>query len=197
MDTSDAGHGPQFTRYRIEAATVDGPLMPPGEAEFRIVGRLTHEVDPAVVPGADEPMRFTIADWAGPMPAAPPAVATTTDRGFKHYEDVTTDRGEMVKVYESSSAEGPHLWLQVTGEAHLEGPRCDAVGIPFGVAPASCAAHLTLDQARAVRDRLDAAIRGHYQRESGPCGRVLVGRGSDTFDPCCVLPAGHEGMCQP
>ncbi len=27
------------------------------------------------------------------------------------------------------------------------------------------------------------------------CGRLLVGRGGDTWDPRCVLPAGHEGLC--
>lgn len=28
------------------------------------------------------------------------------------------------------------------------------------------------------------------------CGRLLVGQGSDTWDPLCVLAAGHEGRCQ-
>lgn len=30
-----------------------------------------------------------------------------------------------------------------------------------------------------------------------PCGRVLVGRGDDTWDPTCTLPAGHVGPCRP
>jgi DNA-binding MarR family transcriptional regulator len=29
------------------------------------------------------------------------------------------------------------------------------------------------------------------------CGRVLVGRGSDTYDPLCVEDAGHDGPCAP
>lgn len=29
------------------------------------------------------------------------------------------------------------------------------------------------------------------------CGRLLVGQGSDTYDPLCVLPAGHDGLCKP
>jgi hypothetical protein len=31
----------------------------------------------------------------------------------------------------------------------------------------------------------------------GSCGRLLVGQGSDTYDPLCVLPVGHEGVCRP
>lgn len=27
------------------------------------------------------------------------------------------------------------------------------------------------------------------------CGRLLVGRGSDTWDPLCALPKGHGGRC--
>jgi hypothetical protein len=29
------------------------------------------------------------------------------------------------------------------------------------------------------------------------CGRLLVGQGDDTYDPTCVLPAGHKGVCAP
>lgn len=27
------------------------------------------------------------------------------------------------------------------------------------------------------------------------CGRLLVGQGDDTYDPICVLPSGHTGIC--
>jgi hypothetical protein len=32
---------------------------------------------------------------------------------------------------------------------------------------------------------------------SEACGRLLVGQGGDTWDPTCVLPAGHRGACRP
>lgn len=189
---------PKYVRYLIALALIDGPELPPGEVEFRIIGTIAaaepmaHEFE-----ADDEPLRFRVTDWAGPKPYERPAVVVT-DRGFKHYEPTITDtdRGEKVRVYESSAADGPYLWLSVEGEAYLDGPGVVFPGIPFGVAPATCAAHLTLDQAREIRDRLDAAIRGHYQIE-GECGRMLVCRGPDTLDPCRVLPAGHEGMCKP
>jgi hypothetical protein len=28
------------------------------------------------------------------------------------------------------------------------------------------------------------------------CGRIMVGSGTDTYDPLCELPAGHGGMCK-
>lgn len=33
--------------------------------------------------------------------------------------------------------------------------------------------------------------------DRGPCGRLLVGQGGDTYDPTCVLPASHGGRCKP
>lgn len=35
------------------------------------------------------------------------------------------------------------------------------------------------------------------QGQTQSCGRLLVGQGSDTYDPLCVLPAGHAGVCKP
>jgi hypothetical protein len=77
-----------------------------------------------------------------------------TDRGLRHYDPIPTDYGHEVRIYESSSAEAPHLWLSV--ELTPEGGQ-------HGLLPQEATAHLTLDQARAIRDALDAAIDGHYQ----------------------------------
>lgn len=122
-----------------------------------------------------------------------------SDSGFKHYEAIQADAAD-VRVYESSDASSPHLWLSVTGEAFLRALPRPVVATPFGVADASVAAHMTLEQAAAVRDVLDAAIAGHYQREEtepDACGRLLVGQGDDTYDPCCGLPERHDGPCRP
>ena len=72
---------------------------------------------------------------------------TETNRGFHIYgDDVLTSYGHEVSVYESSSAEGPHVWLAVQ--------RQESHGIPACAA----AAHLSLEQAVAIRDRLTAFI---------------------------------------
>jgi hypothetical protein len=47
-------------------------------------------------------------------------------------------------------------------------------------------------------DRVQASLRASRQeRPAQPCGRLLVGQGDDTYDPDCVLPRGHEGLCRP
>lgn len=64
----------------------------------------------------------------------------------------------------------------------------------------------TLEAAERVRDIVmgrslvfdwleDTLAAGETRR--GLCCRILVGRGSDTEDPLCCLPAGHRGGCLP
>jgi NTP pyrophosphatase (non-canonical NTP hydrolase) len=38
---------------------------------------------------------------------------------------------------------------------------------------------------------------GWHSQQPAACGRVLVGQGTDTYDPLCIRPAGHPGVCQP
>jgi hypothetical protein len=71
-----------------------------------------------------------------------------TGRGFRHYEPIKTDYGHVVRVYESSAAKGPCLWL--------------AVELDQGLPMEPGTAHLTLEQATAIRDALSAAIDGHW-----------------------------------
>lgn len=74
---------------------------------------------------------------------------TLTGRGFARWETVETSYGAEVRIYESSSAEGSFLWLAVTQPP----PEVE------GQLPASeTHAHLSLEQAEAVRDTLGAAI---------------------------------------
>lgn len=63
-------------------------------------------------------------------------------RGFALYGSTETTYGDTVRVYESSSAEGPHVWLAV--DPREEGK--------------SAHAHLSLEQAEAIRDQLSRAI---------------------------------------
>ncbi len=73
-----------------------------------------------------------------------------TERGFKHYEPIGTAYGHIIRVYESSSADEPKLWLGI-----------DATGAMTG----NPTALLTVEQARELQDTLSAAIAQHYQRE--------------------------------
>jgi len=41
------------------------------------------------------------------------------------------------------------------------------------------------------------AIRASVSPEATKkCGRLMVGSGTDTYDPTCELPAGHDGACR-
>lgn len=79
-----------------------------------------------------------------------------SNRGFKHYEPIETDYGHVVRVYESSSAMEPHIWLA----AVLRTADCRG-----GLEPESAHVHMTIEQAERVRDALDACIANHYQNE--------------------------------
>ena len=78
-----------------------------------------------------------------------------TDRGFRHYEEIQTSYGHEIRIYESSAASAPHLWLDVSLTA--EG------AARSGIEVCSATAHCTFDQATQVRDTLDTAMKNHYQ----------------------------------
>lgn len=76
-----------------------------------------------------------------------------------------TGYGDYVSVYASSAAGVPRLWLSIAGEAHLEGTPRAVAGISFGVAPGYLAAHMSVEDARLVRDAIDAWIAERFGGE--------------------------------
>lgn len=77
-----------------------------------------------------------------------PIPITANERGFHQYgDDVATTYGEKVAVYESSAAKGPHCWLRIFDDGRSQVRHHQG---------ASIAAHLNVEQATAIRDRLDA-----------------------------------------
>lgn len=79
-----------------------------------------------------------------------------TSRGFKHTAPVPSEYGGYVKVYESSAASGPHLWLSVTCPSDLNDP---------GSEPIEAIAHLKLESAENLVEQIDHLITCHYQRK--------------------------------
>lgn len=80
-----------------------------------------------------------------------------TERGFQfgepihgshldHRNGIEVPAAQHVRIYESSAAFGPHIWVAVTEP---------------GRAPA--AVHLSLENARRVRDQLTYLLDNHYQ----------------------------------
>lgn len=76
------------------------------------------------------------------------------ERGFNQDEPIQTDYGHEIRVYESSAAKGPCLWLAVEkGEARF----------PGDLGPEHAHAHMTIEQAQELRDSLGRIIDNHYQ----------------------------------
>lgn len=87
-----------------------------------------------------------MSDTEAPPQAPAHLVPVRSDRGFARYPAVETRSGTL-EVYESSSAEGPHLWL----------------GLPGGES-----FHVTAEQAWQFAEQLRQAVSGHYQGDARP-----------------------------
>ena len=75
-------------------------------------------------------------------------------RGFKHMPRLDGTYGERVTAYESSAADGPHVWINVytkkdPGMAHS--------------AAIQAAAHMTVDEAWKLAEQLMYLVNEHYQ----------------------------------
>lgn len=78
----------------------------------------------------------------------------TTSRGFDHMPMLTNERGVSVRVYESSNAEGPHLWLALAlGEDSFGG---------------TTAIQLEATQAWQLAEQLSYLVANHYQGDARP-----------------------------
>jgi hypothetical protein len=80
-----------------------------------------------------------------------------SDRGFSRLPLIPGDYGGDAQVYESSSAEGPHLWLKVTEPEDLN---AHAAGKDTPMK--ECHLHLPLENAAKLRDQLTWLIDNHY-----------------------------------
>ncbi len=79
------------------------------------------------------------------------------DRGFKRLPPITDSyRSTSVRVYESSAAEDPRLWLTVTPP--------DATTEVF--------AHLTADDAWRLKEQIEWLLEHHYQGDARPPSAV-------------------------
>lgn len=80
---------------------------------------------------------------------------TRSDRGLAYFEPVPSVYGGHARVYESSAASGPHVWLKVESPVDLnepDGPTQEGV------------AHLTLEDAEKLGKQLLWFVENHYQR---------------------------------
>jgi hypothetical protein len=78
---------------------------------------------------------------------------TVSDRGFSHLPPIIGTYGGTVRVYESSAASGPHIWLAVNEDASS---RLDKTAT-------EAHSHLTIEAAGHLADQIRWLIDHHYQ----------------------------------
>lgn len=81
---------------------------------------------------------------------------TITERGFKRMPDIPSTMGGHIRVYESSAASGPHIWVRTEQPNDLNNRNSD---------PVEAVVHLPLEAAAQLRDQLSALIDKHYQND--------------------------------
>lgn len=84
-----------------------------------------------------------------------------TGRGFRHMPPITDDRGASVHVYESSAADGPHVWVKIrtNGSYESRGTRPSSSKNDY----TELCAHLTLDDLVKLGEQIEWFKQHHYQ----------------------------------
>lgn len=84
-------------------------------------------------------------------------------RGFKQSEELICTYGTKVRVQESSAAMEPHIWIYMD-QPHDINSACIAMQTDqeYTGEYSTASAHLTLEQAKEIRDALTHLIENHY-----------------------------------
>lgn len=85
---------------------------------------------------------------------------STSERGFDGLPSIPGACGGNAHVYESSSAEGPHVWLAVAVSN-------------MGRTEETFHLHLTAENAWKLAEQLALMVAEHYQGDARPSGRVI------------------------
>lgn len=76
-----------------------------------------------------------------------------SQRGFKHLPSIPSVFGGGVRVYESSSAEGPRIWLNATCPEDLNNPEGPQVQV---------VEHLSAHDAKRLAEQIMWLLENHY-----------------------------------
>lgn len=79
---------------------------------------------------------------------------STSDRGFDRLPAIPSEYGGEVRVYESSAAMGPHIWLAAEAPVDLNHPEGLTHEVPV---------HLTVENALKLAEQIQLLCRNHYQ----------------------------------
>jgi hypothetical protein len=90
--------------------------------------------------------------------------ASTSERGFDAFPAIPSVYDGEIRAQESSSAEGAHLWLYVTGPFDLHTPDASMVDVSL---------HLRAEDAWRLAEQLAMLVAHHYQGDARPQKRVI------------------------
>lgn len=91
--------------------------------------------------------------------------ASPSGRGVDSFLSIpSTYYGAEIRVQESSSAEGPHVWIFVKSPENLNKPDGPRVEVSL---------HLTVEAAWCLAEQLATLVRDHYQGDARPSERVI------------------------
>lgn len=80
--------------------------------------------------------------------------AQQTDRGFIHHQEIESSYGGFIRVYESSAASHPHIWVRVKCPVDLNNPEGEML---------EAVSHLTVENASILVAQLQHLLENHYQ----------------------------------
>lgn len=92
--------------------------------------------------------------------------STPSARGFTQYQALTGECAATVRVYESSSATTPRVWLNVIEPADRnDGALAAATGVPYTGRVNDATIELDVEQAWRLADQLRALVVNHYHAD--------------------------------
>jgi hypothetical protein len=99
--------------------------------------------------------RITDARYGPPEARAGTTPPTLSERGFKHFDPIPGTYGGDVRVYESSAADSPHVWVRIVQPPQpSDDDRANRGDLTV---------HLRLEDAALLREQLEYLVAEHYQ----------------------------------
>lgn len=84
-------------------------------------------------------------------------IVKTSDRGFDCLPEIPSEYGGQVRVYESSTATQPCIWLMAEAPVNLNEPTGAMLEAPI---------HLTVKNAKKLAQQLMFLVENHYQNDN-------------------------------
>lgn len=134
-----------FEEARADAAARE-PQRPTAQEVAEALRRRDNEREAAVQ---------TLRDRLESFDADTSAEVTRSSRGLEHLDSIPSTYGGEIKIYESSLAEHPHIWVDIAQPVDLNDPKSGVL--------VEAVAHLPIEGAALLAKQLTYLADNHYQ----------------------------------